>query len=128
MERKDNERKTLGHAGEDIAAAMLEGRGMSVIARNYRAGRNEIDLICKDGGDLRFVEVKARKLPMEGEAWEAVDGAKQSRIVKAAKTFLATGGVRCEESHFDIVTVVWTADGSRYEVEYIHDAFYPIFV
>jgi putative endonuclease len=53
-------RRALGRVGEEIAIAHLEARGFSLVARNYRTRRGEIDLIAYDGCTLVFVEVKTR--------------------------------------------------------------------
>lgn len=134
MDSKDRDilRKELGRRGEDLACAELSGRGMEIFDRNYRSSHNEIDIICRDGSDLRFVEVKARREPVEGEPWEAVDAAKQRRIVSAAKSYISGNGLRRhrffpEEYHFDVITVVWDLSGERYSLDYIRDAFIPIY-
>ena len=50
-----------GAEGERLAAAFLRGRlGFAVVARNWRNPRDqreEIDLVCRDGDVLVFVEV-----------------------------------------------------------------------
>ena len=61
---KDKRRKALGRRGEDIACALLKELGCELLQRNFRAGHKELDLIFRQGNDLRFVEVKTRKLPM----------------------------------------------------------------
>lgn len=129
---KDKRRKALGRRGEDIACALLKELGCELLQRNFRAGHKELDLIFRQGNDLRFVEVKTRKLPMEGEPWEAVNFRKQRNISSAASRFIASEafrslGIALGEVHFDIVTVVWTEDGQDYRTEIISDAFYPIF-
>ena len=53
-------RQRLGRRGEELAAAELERRGWTLLARNARiAGiRGELDIVARDGGTLVFVEVK----------------------------------------------------------------------
>jgi len=111
---------------------MLEAMGYFVLDRNVRSGHKEIDIICIDGADLRFVEVKTRKEPVQGEPWEAVNLAKQRRIGAAAAAFLGSDelkktGMHPSESHFDIVTVVWDSTGTEYRTEYIPDAYFLIY-
>ena len=50
----------LGKSGEEIAAAYLEKRGYTVLARNYRYLKAEVDLIAQFGNSIIGVEVKTR--------------------------------------------------------------------
>jgi putative endonuclease len=54
-------RRALGRLGEELAAAHLQRLGFSVLARNVRTRRGEIDLIAFDGATLVFAEVKTRR-------------------------------------------------------------------
>ena len=49
-------RQEKGRAGEDAAADWLEKAGMRILARNWRSGSYELDLVCRDGDELVFVE------------------------------------------------------------------------
>ena len=49
-----------GQAGEDLAAAFLTAKGLRVVKKNFRCRAGEIDLICRAGEFLVFVEVKTR--------------------------------------------------------------------
>ena len=42
----------LGRAGEDAAATLLHARGMRILARNWRSGPLELDLVCREGDTL----------------------------------------------------------------------------
>lgn len=53
--------KFTGRLGEDLAAKHLEEQGYTVLARNWRAGRAEVDLIACRGNTVHFVEVKTRR-------------------------------------------------------------------
>lgn len=50
----------FGRDAEARAATALEAEGLEILARNVRAGRDELDLIARDGQVLVLVEVKAR--------------------------------------------------------------------
>ena len=50
----------LGRQAEDRAAAFLQAQGYEILQRNFRGGRGEIDIICRKGGVIYFVEVKYR--------------------------------------------------------------------
>lgn len=45
-------RRELGMWGEDAALRYLEGKGYSLLTRNYRGERCEIDLIMEHKGAL----------------------------------------------------------------------------
>ena len=51
-------RRETGSRYEKFAAGQLEKRGYEVLAFNYRCRQGEVDLICRQGGVLVFVEVK----------------------------------------------------------------------
>ena len=53
-------KQKIGNLGEDLAATHLEKQGFKLIARNWRKGSYELDIICADRETLVFVEVKTR--------------------------------------------------------------------
>ena len=61
--------------------------GWSVVARNLRVGRDEIDLLCLDPGppaELVVVEVRSLRSAAFGAPEERVDGRKVGRLYRAA--------------------------------------------
>jgi putative endonuclease len=105
------DRTEIARRGEDAAAAFLERIGMTVEVRNWRSPAGEIDIIARDGESLVFVEVKTRKSERAGTAEEAVSAAKQRRIVKLARAYLATERSDHEECvRFDVVAIRVIAD------------------
>jgi putative endonuclease len=93
-----------------------------IVARNFRArgGSGEIDLIAQEGSTLVFVEVKSRATTDFGTPDRAVDGEKQSKIVRAASEYVRRCGADKEAVRFDIVTVVF---GEKIEMIHLRDAF-----
>ena len=63
-----------------MAADFLEKKGVLILERNFRCRQGEIDLICRDGEYLVFVEVKYRRNNQKGAPQEAVGTAKQKKI------------------------------------------------
>lgn len=77
----------LGDAAEALVARRLAAGGWTIVARNVRVGRHELDLVAVDPGPPRtlvFVEVRWRARRDFGLAEETVDGAKRRRLRAAA--------------------------------------------
>lgn len=95
-----------GAHGERVAASFLRTRGYRVLYRNYRTDRGEIDLICRHGGVLAFVEVRSRDRLDFGRPAETIGTAKQEALRYAAARYLAL--IRRDDIHyrFDAVEVM----------------------
>jgi putative endonuclease len=98
-------RIALGKTGEDLACRELERRGYAILARRYRLRTGEIDIVCRDGGTVVFVEVKAREGKVFGEAAEAVTVTKRRRIVSLATEYLARHHLSDQPCRFDVVSI-----------------------
>lgn len=70
-------------------AALLEGEGWRIVARNYRIARGEVDIIAEKGEVLAFVEVKNWSVFGAGELETALSARKRSRIIETSKIFLS---------------------------------------
>ena len=86
-------RQRVGRIGEDAVAMRYAETGFTVVARNLRVSRNEIDLILQNETHLVFVEVKTRHASPEsrtrfGRPAAAIDKDKRARMRKAAEDYL----------------------------------------
>jgi putative endonuclease len=113
--------KAFGQLGEEIAAEYLQKKGYTILTRNYRAGKVEIDIICRTQSEIVFIEVKTRTSDMMAYPEQAVGKAKQRNIRLAAESFIETLDYTLP-ARFDIVAVI---KGQKFEIEHIEDAFYP---
>ncbi len=110
-----------GRAGERLAVAHLKKNGYKIIETNYRCRGGEIDIIARHRSTLVFIEVKARSSDLFGSPFEAVNAAKQVRIINAAKAYLAERNAGGVAVRFDVVGVF--LDREPPLVEIIADAF-----
>ncbi|MGO8694062.1 MAG: YraN family protein [Rectinemataceae bacterium] len=78
-----------GRRGEEAAAERLESENWLVLARNYRAGPGEIDIVAAKDGILCFVEVKSWERLGSEQLADSINAAKRRRILETAKIFLA---------------------------------------
>jgi len=115
----------LGRAGERVAANYLKARGYSILKRNYRSARGEIDIVAFRDGVLAFVEVRAQTLPALVDPLRTVTRRKQRRIIAAAHAYLASGarGDAHVAPRFDVVSVLFDGKGRAVKVEQIEGAF-----
>ena len=117
----------IGRRGEDAAAAFLEDKGHRVMDRNYRFGREEVDLVtfeptpANDGGIIVFVEVKARSGDGFGAPEAAVDAAKQQAIMRVAEAYLHERRLIPSPVRFDVVAVRFAGDDVH--IEHFENAF-----
>ncbi len=65
-----------------------------------------MDLVCRDGETLAFVEVKTRSSDEFGRPADAVDGEKRELIARGARSWLRLLGGRDVVVRFDVVEVI----------------------
>lgn len=82
---------TTGERGEQLATDYLKRQGYSILARNWRCKRGEIDIIAQSStGDLAFVEVRTRHATNTERAFESISPPKQKRLIAATRLYLNT--------------------------------------
>ncbi len=111
----------VGRRGEDLAARHLETGGWTILDRNYRLGRREIDLIAMRDGVLAFVEVKTRTGQGYGHPLEAITPRKRREISAVASAWLMRHPKPVDCVRFDAVAV-FIQDPDPPLVEHVPDA------
>lgn len=112
----------LGKRGEDIAEQYLTDRGLTVIERNWRCARGEIDLVATDGDVLVFVEVKTRSSTRFGHPLEAITAAKLARLRRLAGAWCEAHPGRWQRIRIDAIAVLAPRDGAV-SVEHLEGVF-----
>ena len=121
--RSDAEHLRLGTRGERLAARFLRRNGYKILYRNFR-GRSggEIDLVCRDGDTLVFVEVKTRTGEDFGRPFDAVSREKQKRISRGGLAWLRLLDNPEILFRFDVVEVI-IAPEAEPRLELLRNAF-----
>ncbi|GAK43764.1 predicted endonuclease distantly related to archaeal Holliday junction resolvase [Tepidicaulis marinus] len=102
MQRQEAQRR--GARAETLALWWLRAKGYRLLARNYRRGVGEADLVMARGKLLVFVEVKRRE--DKAAAGEAIQPRQQARIARAAEAFIAQHKEHWEKHiRFDAVLI-----------------------
>lgn len=109
----------LGRQGEEAAAGVLRRAGLRILDRNWRQGRLELDLVCRDGGTVVFVEVKTRTSRERGGPEGAITPAKQRSLCRAAQAWLAAHDAWDAPCRFDVVCLI-ACDGTFSAEHYRH--------
>ncbi len=115
-------RRRLGDRGEHIAETFLTERGYTLLARNYACAAGEIDLVCRDGDTLAFIEVKTRRGTAFGAPEEAVTSRKIAHIASAATQYMADYELETLPWRIDVVAIELSTTGKFVEVRLIRGA------
>lgn len=113
--------QTLGQAAEAIAAQYLASQGFTIVARNYRHARAEIDVIAQKDHLLLFVEVKARSSDQFGQPETFVAPKQQALIREAAEHYIITQDWN-QAVRFDVIAILKRQ--GQVQLTHFEDAFY----
>ena len=111
----------LGKLGEIAAANFLKNNGYSILKRNWKFKKAELDIIAVKDDKIIVTEVKTRGEDYLIDPIKAITMGKQKQIVKAANAYIQENELD-NEVRFDVITVVFNQ--SKPEINHIQDAFY----
>ena len=111
----------LGKKGEQLALDFLEENGYTIVERNYRFEKAEVDIIAKKAGILAIIEVKTRSTADFGDPQDFVKPKQIKNLIKAVDEYITVNQLDVDV-RFDIIAIIKTK--SDYEIEHIQDAFY----
>jgi putative endonuclease len=102
---KSGSTRDTGDNGEDFARAYLVHQGLAIIETNFVFGREEVDIIAREGEYLVFCEVKLRKTDTYGAPEYAMTAKKQQSIRRVARGYLALNRITDQAVRFDVVAI-----------------------
>lgn len=107
-----------------MAARWLWTRGCKILYRNYRGpDGGELDIVCRHGKELAFVEVKTRTSTAYGRPAQAVTLDKQALITRGATAWLKLLGFPEDiKWRYDVAEVL-LIPGEKPGVNWIQRAF-----
>ena len=110
-----------GATGERLAEEYLLSKGYTLLHRNWRSARKEIDFIALHGDVLVFVEIKTRRGLGYGFPEEAVTPTKQMHLRAAASAFMEANP-QYPSMRFDVLSIILKGDKVE-ELLHLVDAF-----
>ena len=112
-----------GRKGEAVAARYYQQRGCLLLAHDYRTRMGELDVVVQEpDGTIVICEVKTRAEGSLTTPAEAVNRAKQRRLIRAAEAYLQRTGLSEAPVRFDVAEVN-PLDSGRWMVHIIRGAF-----
>ena len=112
----------LGDAGEREAVRHLKKKGYKILATNWEAKHDELDIVARKDDLLVIVEVKTRRGTRYGRPASAVTKEKRKRLSRAARQYLKRLKTKPSALRFDIIEVVWP-EGEAPEITHLENAF-----
>ena len=98
----------LGKYGEEMAVRFLKKKRYHIIARNYRFGGGELDIVARHGNKLVFVEVKTRTSQRFGRPIEAMTRQKIQHFIKTATHFCQKFHLNDFDLRLDVIEILIT--------------------
>lgn len=118
-----NKNQLKGHYGEQIATDYLIKEGYTILERNWKSNRMEIDLIAQNDQLLVFFEVKTRAKRSFVEEVNLVSPQQQKRIWRAAEAYMDQIAYN-KEIRFDVIKII-LSNKSYPKITHYEDAFFP---
>jgi putative endonuclease len=122
--RELSPRALLGQRAEDAVVAYLERAGFSVVARNLRLGRLELDIVARRAELVVVVEVRTRGAGAWTSGLGSMSRAKQERIRRAGQRLWRDrykNDASVERLRFDAASVHFEESGAQ--IDYVVAAF-----
>ncbi len=105
MPRPSRNTRSRGSFGEAAALRVLQQHGYDILARNWRHGHAEIDIVAREGNTIVFVEVKLRRNSRFGAPEESVNAAKIGRTAEAGQQYLVEHSMPEADWRIDVVAI-----------------------
>lgn len=120
MSSTGKSRRQRGQEAESVATNFLKNLGYKIVERNFFTRFGEIDIICKDGDILVFVEVRSLKR-RDFHPLQTLSRQKMNRILKAIEWYLTKNELYGKQDcRLDIIGVIVSNSN---EVVHIKDAY-----
>ncbi|AZJ34716.1 YraN family protein [Tenacibaculum singaporense] len=110
----------LGKKGEQLAIDYLVKNGYTIIEKNYRFQKAEVDIIAQNRDVLAVVEVKTRSTAYFGNPQDFVNPKKIKLLVTAIDDYVIKYDLDVE-IRFDIIAII--KQRNEFVIEHIEDAF-----
>lgn len=110
----------LGKEGENLAVEFLQKKGYTILERNWRFKKAEVDIITQKNNVLAIIEVKTRSNNYFGNPQDFVNPKKIKLLVEAVNKYVISKNLDVEV-RFDIIAIL--KNKTQFNIEHLKDAF-----
>ncbi len=114
------EHNIFGKKGENAAYEALLAKGYLIRDRNWRCGKNEVDIIAENNNRIIIVEVKTRSYPID-DISQVITRDKIRHLIAAGNAYVKMFHLP-HELQFDVILITGE-DADHFSIEHIPDAF-----
>ena len=102
----NNNKKSFGKKGEELARNFLVKQGFAILESNFRYSKiGEIDIIAQKENLIIFVEVKSRHSDRFGGALYSISSKKKQSLKKTAQYYITHSNNNDITYRFDMISV-----------------------
>jgi putative endonuclease len=113
-----------GKWAEDLACNFLEANGHTVLDRNYRFMKAEVDIVAFIPDEIVFVEVRSLKQPLFGRPEETISEKKKKLLYEGAEAWLYERKMERARVRFDVISVIGEHGKENPEISHFRNAFW----
>ena len=110
----------LGSLGEALATEYLTNKGYTILDKNWRYLKAEIDIIALKNNTLAVVEVKTRSTDFFGNPEEFITKSKIKLLITAADAYVQKRNLDVD-IRFDVIAIV--KNDKKTNLKHIKEAF-----
>jgi putative endonuclease len=113
-----------GRWAEDKACEWLEQHNHTILDRNYRFMRSEVDIVAFEPNEIVFVEVRSVSKPLFGRPEETISEQKKKHLYLAAEAWLHERKMEGARIRFDVISIVGAFESTDPEITHFRNAFW----
>ncbi len=117
------EKINLGRRGEECAINYLSSQGYQIIARNFRIGKKELDIIARKKSVFYFFEIKTRCSSKTATTDTLVNQRQIINLKKAALSYAVNLMLPIEKIHFDLIVVCADLKNNQAQLKHYRNIF-----
>lgn len=118
-----NQNKKIGNQGEALAEKYLKNLGYKIIAKNYRIGRWELDIVSQFNNRLIGLEVKTRTETTDSLNDNYLGSRQINNLKRALLSFCINKHYEIETARLDLIVITINQTTKTTKLKHYPDIF-----